>query len=86
VREKKTPAKLGNARTFNYRRQQMNTSTIAWHRTSDRMPDDSILVIAADSDGDTFAAFFEDATWRYADAFPAPVPQFWAHFPTGPEA
>ena len=28
----------------------MNTSTIAWHRTSDRMPDDSILVIAADND------------------------------------
>jgi hypothetical protein len=64
----------------------MNTSTIAWHRTSDRMPDDCILVIAADSDGDTFVAFFEDDAWRYADAIPAPVPQFWAHFPAGPEA
>jgi len=62
----------------------MITTTLEWHRTSDRMPDDGILVIAADSDGDTFAAFFEDDAWRYACATPAPAPQFWAHFPAGP--
>ena len=62
----------------------MITTTIEWYRATDRMPDDGILVIAADSDGDTFAAFFEDDTWRYSDATPAPVPQFWAHFPAGP--
>ncbi len=61
------------------------TTTLEWHRTSDKLPDDGILVIAVDSDGDTFAAFFEDATWRYADALPVPVPVFWAHFPAGPE-
>ena len=63
----------------------MITTTLEWHRTTERMPDDSILVLAADADGDTFAAFFEDDTWRYSDATPAPVPQWWAHFPQGPE-
>lgn len=67
----------------------MITTTLEWHRTSDRMPDDGILVLAADSDGDTDAAMFLKAlgaTWRYSDATPAPVPEFWAHFPAGPEA
>jgi hypothetical protein len=63
----------------------MITTTLEWHRTSDKLPDDGILVIAADSDGDTFAAFFEDDAWRYADALPVPVPVFWAHFPAAPE-
>lgn len=64
----------------------MITTTLEWHRTSDQLPDDSILVIAADSDGDTFAAFVDGDAWRYADATPAPTPEFWAHFPAGPEA
>lgn len=46
----------------------MNTSTIAWHRTSD-----------------TYAGFMDGDSWRYADAIPSPMPQFWAHFPQGPE-
>ena len=62
----------------------MIITTLEWHRTSDKLPDDGILVIAADSDGDTDAAFFEDDAWRYSDATPAPVPVFWAHFPAGP--
>jgi len=61
----------------------MITSTIAWHRTADRMPDDDILVLCS-HETDTFAGFMDGGAWRYADAFPAPVPQFWAHFPAGP--
>jgi hypothetical protein len=64
----------------------MITTTLEWHRTSDKLPDDYTLVLVADSDGDTFAAFFAGDAWRYADALPVPVPQFWAHFPAGPEA
>jgi hypothetical protein len=64
----------------------MITTTLEWHRTSDRMPDDSILVIAADSDGDTDAVFLQGDVWRYSDGMSAPVPQFWAHFPAGPVA
>jgi hypothetical protein len=64
----------------------MLTTTLTWHKTADRLPDDSILVIAADADGDAFAAFHEDDTWRYADAIPAPKPIWWAQFPAGPEA
>ena len=64
----------------------MITTTLEWHRTSDKLPDDGILVIAADIDGDTFAAFLDGDAWRYADALPSPVPAFWTHFPAGPEA
>ena len=62
----------------------MIKTTLEWHRTSDQLPDDDALVIAADSDGDTFAAFVDGSAWRYADAIPAPTPEFWAHFPDGP--
>jgi hypothetical protein len=64
----------------------MITTTLEWHRTSDKLPDDGILVIAADSEGDTSAAFLDGDAWRYADALPSPVPAFWTHFPAGPEA
>jgi hypothetical protein len=64
----------------------MITTTLECYRTSDRMPDDGILVLAFDGDGNADTAFFAVGTWRYADATPAPVPQFWAHFPAGPEA
>jgi hypothetical protein len=64
----------------------MITTTLEWHCTSDKLPDDYALVIAADGDGDTFAAFLEGDAWRHSDATPAPVPVFWAHFPVGPEA
>jgi hypothetical protein len=62
----------------------MITTTLECYRISDRMPDDGILVLAFDSDGNADTVFFEGTTWRYADATPAPVPQFWAHFPAGP--
>jgi hypothetical protein len=62
----------------------MITTTLECYRTSDRMPDDGILVLAFDGDGNADTVFFEDATWRYADATRAPVPVFWAHFPAGP--
>ena len=61
----------------------MNTSTIAWYRTADVLPDDEILVLCS-HDSDTYAGFMDGDAWRYADAIPAPVPQFWAHFPQGP--
>jgi len=64
----------------------MITTTLEWHRTSDKLFDDSILVIVADIDGDTSAAFLDGDAWRFTDATPAPVPVFWAHFPAGPEA
>ena len=64
----------------------MITTTLEWHRTADKLPEGGVLVLVADSDGDTDAAFFAVGTWRYSDATPAPVPQFWAHFPAGPEA
>ena len=64
----------------------MIKTTIEWHRTSDQLPDDDLLVIAADSDGNTFAAFVDGDAWRYADAmYSTPTPEFWAHFPAGPE-
>jgi 1-acyl-sn-glycerol-3-phosphate acyltransferase len=64
----------------------MITTTLEWHRTAEKLPDDGILVIAADHDGDTDAVFLEGDAWRYSDATLAPAPVFWAHFPAGPEA
>lgn len=62
----------------------MITTNVEWFPIHEAMPDDDTLVIAADSDGDTFAAFVDGDQWRYADAIPAPTPQWWAHFPQGP--
>lgn len=58
---------------------------LEWHRTTDRLPDDDILVLCA-HDGDTYAGWLDTDAWRYADAMPASVPQWWAHMPEWPRA
>jgi hypothetical protein len=56
---------------------------LEWHRTTEAQPDDDILVLCS-NDTDTYAGFMDGDAWRYADAIPAPAPQWWAHFPQGP--
>ena len=65
----------------------MITTTIEWHRTADVLPDDEILVVVAFPDGDVTSFFLMDGQWWSQDEFRASVPpQFWAHFPAGPES
>ncbi len=66
----------------------MPTTTLTWRKTADQLPDDEILVIGCDADGETFATFLEANTWRYADGFPInrDAPIWWTQFPAGPEA
>ena len=65
----------------------MPTTTLTWHKTADQLPDDDILVIGADANGETDSMFLIGADWRYADGMPAGAnaPVWWAQFPAGPE-
>jgi hypothetical protein len=60
------------------------TTTLEWHRTAEKLPDDGILVLVS-TDGDVTSCFLEGTQWRLPDAFPVGAPDFWAHFPAGPE-
>jgi hypothetical protein len=73
----------------------MLTETIAWIDPQVELPDDDILVLVIEDDGDSSTAILTDGVWYdYATAhcygFTRDVvinpPQYWAQMPIGPVA
>ena len=58
-------------------------TTIEWHRTAEKQPDDDILVLTS-TEGDVSSGFLDGTQWRLQDAFPVGAPDYWAHWPAGP--
>lgn len=64
----------------------MNPSKIAWHPTSEQLPDDGIAVLIATPDGETWMGFIDAGQWCCIDAMPMiDRPTHWAHMPKGPQ-
>jgi hypothetical protein len=59
---------------------------IEWKKTAKELPDEDILVLAADSLGDVTAAYIESGRWMDLNVCccEMEVPEFWAHMPVGP--
>ncbi len=57
---------------------------VVWHPTADDPPDDDLVVLTADGDGEVWPAFKLGPDWFDIDAGPMPAPRYWCHFPEAP--
>lgn len=61
-------------------------TSIVWHPTADDPPDDDMVVLTADGDGEVWPGFKIGDQWYNIDAMPRPsAPKWWCHFPSPPE-
>ena len=65
----------------------MTHTFLEWHRLTDTAPEDETLVLMA-LGGETDTGFLAGGIWYRDIDLPveSPAPQWWAHFPSGPEA
>lgn len=59
-------------------------TSIVWHPTADDPPDDDLVVLTADGDGEVWPDFKLGDQWFDIDAGPMPAPRYWCHFPEAP--
>jgi hypothetical protein len=72
----------------------MITTTLEWFAPAEQLPDDEVLVLTSRGAGEVTTGYTADGDWFLDDAeYPNPAvcepvsaPDFWAHFPAGPEA
>lgn len=61
-------------------------TTIEWHRPAEQMPDDEILVMTSRGMGEVTLGYTNGGHWHMETDELVSEPDFWAHFPLGPEA
>lgn len=60
-------------------------SSIVWHPTAVDPPDDDLVVLMCDADGEVWPGFKLGDQWYDVDATPIASPTHWCHFPEAPQ-
>lgn len=64
----------------------MITITLNWFTPAEQMPDDDVLLMTSRGMGETTLGYTSGGDWFMDTDDLVSAPDYWAHFPAGPEA